>query len=303
MPASAAGWHAASDLFACEQRDLFQRRGLQPLSPSDPKALHVGLLFHGGREIFLLGEAVDYRTVIEAVEHNDKIQLSEDAIEDGRVLVSSYVEHWTKFPRPRTKAVEKEFTGTLFKAGGKLGLFGRRTARLDDVSEYAESGWRLAIGEAKSTSSTARQVLEEYQLHGQTLMQTLVYRAAGEPLGPVSGHVFDIAEKKYRKSGGGIEKVVCSRTFVPLPNHALTWFAENLRLTFSRRTEDLMASAHRNLTACNRPYKSEFGLQSFACPFRELCRWGPNAAGEFVWTDPKTGKVSPAARAPRWVLQ
>jgi len=268
--ASSAGWHSIADAFLCEQSWVFKElRRVRKLVNNRPGPVSTA----------------------------DK--------EAAHVLLSDYFAHWNRQPKPTVKAVEHTFKADLFKATGRLGVFGKRTARLDDLSIYPEAGNRLAIGEAKTTSEPISKVVTEYgPTHGQILMQACVLK--GDPyaqrFGPISGVVLDVVRKLYNKSGGGIRGAECARHFTPHYPHAVSWFGENLRLLASRlATIEEKGSGLRNHTACQRPRRSEFGTNFYECEYAAACAHGRTAASEYIYID-KAGKAHSLTSAPPWML-
>jgi hypothetical protein len=152
-----------------------------------------------------------------------------------------------------------------------------RTARLDDVGFYPEAGG-LAIGEAKTTSTPVGDTVREYTLHGQPLLQMALWKVAerGEKLhGPIKGVVLDVIKKPYGKS----EKPDFTRALIPIRQHALDWYVDNMLMylrVMAKVTWD--SEVPRNVTACTRGA----GKGRVTCAFQELCMHGKNAAGEYV---------------------
>lgn len=288
MGASVAGWHAIESAFRCEQEWVFRQRGVHALVKGDPSAMHIGILVHAGRaEWFLRGfKSFPLAPVFEKAAHEDKLTLTDAVKENATVLVDAYLNHWSKRPLPKPVAVEKTFSARLFDAAGKLGIFGKRTARLDDVSVYPEAMNRLCLGELKTTSGTVAQLVEEYELHGQLGMQHAVFKKSLEgavKLGEPWGHMLDVVIKKWAKGGGRIVGAECQRVPMPMPDWYANYFAENLRRLCSMlAVQDIQAPAIRRLTSCSRPRRDEYGVHHYACEYRKLCRHGKTAGGEYV---------------------
>jgi hypothetical protein len=305
MPASPAGWHSIAEGFLCEQSWVFRElRKVRKLVKKGGSHFAVGTLFHAGRAAWFKGGFKPFSEVIvfKMAEDEEKETYSAQEKEGAHALLQDYMEHWAKFSKPRVLAVEHTFRADLFKATGKLGLFGRRTARLDDLSVYPEAGNRLAIGEAKTTSEPISKVITEYgPTHGQILMQAAVVKGdpAARKYGPLSGVVLDVVRKKYNKSGGGIVGAECARHFTPHYTHALSWFSENLRLLASRLSViDAKGVGLRNHTACQRPRRGEFGTNFYECEYATLCAHGKTGASEYIYGE----KASSLTTAPPWMI-
>lgn len=285
---SAAGWHAIQDFLRCPKEYQFRHvRKLRKPGLLTPDALAVGVLFHGARaHWFARGfpdpadskwqEALN-RTFVE-VASEQSLPVSLEAERRARHLFEAYSTHWFKMPRPKVVAAEYELGPAPLEKGDPFFLF--RTARLDDVSRYPEAGGQLCIGESKTTSVGIKDAVNEYTLHGQTLLQFLLWKMApqGEAKhGPAAGVLLDVIKKPY-----GGDKPDFGRVFIPFTDWSLEWYADSMRgylRAAAAVAED--TEVPRNVSACTRL----IGRMRVPCEFRELCRMGKSASGLYVRGD------------------
>lgn len=300
--ASAKGWHKIASFLRCPKMyQLEQVRKLTVPAAQVPDHFAVGSLFHAGRARWFASRFKrDEKTwqkiadaVREAVEEYE-LPVSHQAEERALKLLHAYVDHYSMRPLPDPVAAEY-LVGPAPVVAADSGHL--RTARLDDVSRYPEAGGKLCIGESKTTSGSANECVNEYLLHGQPMLQLLLWRNCpnGEAKhGKAAGIMLDITCKPQ----GGKGRPKFARYFIDVPDSTLDWYGESLR-DYLEVAEgiDWDSEVPRNITSCT--YMA--GRARVACPFRDLCRHGRSAAGQFVLPggksllDPKNwkGKVAP----------
>lgn len=281
--ASPSGWHSIADAVRCpKEYELRHVYGVRRPSVQTPDALGVGNLFHQGRAKWFIDgfptgssywrELQDY--IYEAALNFD-LPVRDEAITNTLKYLDQYCTYWSARVKPRVKAVEHDISGPLIPG------FPDRTARLDDVSEYAEANWGLCIGELKTTSVSVKDVVEEYTVHGQTIGQSLIWETAKEgqdKFGPVEFIMLDIVVKGYGK-----EKCQFGRQPIRITPFMKNWYIKMLHVALATadalKQGDLVAG--RNITACTRI----IGRYRVACEFRDLCQRGKSAAVGYVTRD------------------
>lgn len=281
-----AGWHSIEDWFICPKMFQFRHvRGIGTPAQYEPSYFTVGRMLHAGKaKWFARGFKTSEKTMkkvhaaAELEAHQGKLPPTREALRDGHRYIDEYVAHWSLRPLPKPVAAEYKVGPAPFSAGDPLFVF--RTARLDDVSNYPEAGGTLCIGETKSTSGSVNDVVEEYTLHGQTMLQFLLWRHApeGEEMhGKVAGTVLDVIKKGY-----GGKKSQFSRVFIPFSEYALDWFAKNLRANLrAAGGVDWDSEVPRNPKMCSR----KVGNKLVVCEFRELCKHGRSGSIKYVFKD------------------
>jgi hypothetical protein len=210
--------------------------------------------------------------------HTGKLPPTREALRDGQRYMKEYIEHWSKRLKPEPLAAEYKLGPAPFAKDDPIFVY--RTARLDDVSKYPEAGGTLCIGETKTTSGSPNDVKEQYTLHGQTMLQFLLWRHApqGEAMhGPVAGTVLDIIKKGY-----GNERSKFDRVFIPFNEGALEWFTKTLRANLRAAAGvDWDADVPRNPAMCCRT----IGRKLVVCDYRDLCIHGRSASVKYVFRD------------------
>ncbi len=192
-------------------------------------------------------------------------------------LMSAYVEHWLKLPRPRPVAAEYKLGPIPIKKGGGKALY--RTARLDDLSYYPEAGGALCIGEAKTTGGDIGSLVREYELHIQPLQYYALYQLSkrGEArFGPIKGVVLDVVQKMYDG-----KKPKFARVFVEVRPEVIASFQDSAAYYAE------MASRIEWDTPVMRSYQCTYmaGRAKVDCTYKDLCRFGPSAIGKYVMKD------------------
>jgi hypothetical protein len=250
-----------------------------------PDHFAVGILHHAMRaRWFYEGFGTDEKTwekvkraAQEAVEEQ-KLPISMEAERKSLAMFQMYMDYWSVRPRP--EPVAAEYLVGPAAIGEEFETVTERTARLDDVSRYPEAGGALCIGESKTTSTTVGDTVQQYTLHGQPLLQLLLWKLSpnGEAKhGPVAGIMLDIFVKPYEKKPPAF-----GRVFVPVTDWTLKWYAESMS-AYLRAAAKITADslAPRNVHGCT--YTA--GRMRVACEYRELCSHGPGAASLYVLPD------------------
>lgn len=310
--ATDSGWHSTAAVYRCAKEFQFEvGREIDKPIHKTPDALGTGLAVHAGRaRWFSLGFKTDPKTwesIRSAVKEEcerQNLPVSEKAEKRSLELLIQYVAHWSMRPKPKPIYTEG-LLGPVNLWEGIIDPKFKRTGRVDDASYYPEGGNELWLGDAKSTSGTAADVLQEYTLHGQPVHYAALWKIAkqGEAKhGPIAGIMLDVIEKKYpRQAGGPMEPAVFSRIPIRITPFQLKWFIDDhfKRVHIANNIKaDWNYDAPRNITSCVRT----FGKMKVACKFRELCIYGRDAAMPYVFKDsgksiinwkPEEGKETP----------
>lgn len=267
-----------------KEHQFSEVRGIRIPAAYEPPYFTIGRMLHAGKarwfaRSFKTGTKT-LRLIQEAMEAEmemGKLPARRECIEQASKYMTEYIEYWKNRPLPEPRAAEHLVGPAPVKPGSPVQF--HRTARLDDVSYYPEAGGQLCIGETKSTSDSIQACLDQYTLHGQPLLQRLLYKYApqGEALlGPVAGVVLDVIQKGYN----GPSKF--GRIFIPVTDHALTWFANNLEAQMRALAMiDWNADAPRNITMCTRMA----GRKRIICEYRDLCIHGRSVSGKYTFAD------------------
>lgn len=284
--ASPAGYHQIESFLRCPKEYQFAHvRGLREPQATNPDYFSIGSLFHAGRARWFANKFdcsdASWDSIRDAVQAEallQKLPVTIGAERKALALLQEFVGHWSKRPRPQPVAAEYLVGPVAIQEGDPFFLW--RSARLDDLSRYPEAGGKLCIGESKTTSTSIADTVNQYTLHGQTLMQLATYNAApnGRALyGPVAGIVLDVTKKPY-----GTEKAQFGRTFIPVSETALEWFIASMRHHLKQASQvDWDTPVPRNPSACTR----QLGRMRAPCPFRDLCQHGKSASVKYVLRD------------------
>jgi len=300
------GWHKLESFLRCPKEYQLSviRKLVTPVNQT-PDALGTGTLFHAGRAAWFVAgfgsDAATWELVQSAVyteAERQKLPISDGSVKLSLATLQEYIKHWRLRQNPKPLAIEYMIGPAPLAANDPLYPF--RTARLDDVGYYPEAGGKLAIEEAKTTTNVA-DCINQYELHGQPLMQMALWKLApqGEAMhGPIAGVVLDAAEKAYKS-----RKPHFARQFIPVPQHALEWYIDEIRgYLVAANALDWNAKAPRNINACTRLVGAG---KRVPCPFRDLCKHGRGAAGQFVFEDTGKGVVTwrpePGKETPPWI--
>jgi hypothetical protein len=282
---SSAGWHKIESGFRCFKEYQYEQiRGIESPQHAMPDPFAIGQMMHTGKgrwfsKQFKSDEATldDIREEMLASAIKAKLPMSNKAQLSALKYFTEYVEHWRVRAKPRVLAAEYLIGPAVFREedGGRP-LFAR-TARLDDVSYYPEAGNALCIGESKTTSTNISDAVNQYSLHGQPMLQDLLWRVSpqGEKMhGPIAGVMLDVIVKGYDG-----KKSTFGRMMLPITDRARLWFEKNFRHTvkiLSNISWD--TNAPRNISACTRMY----GRARVACKYRDLCMHGRSASVKYV---------------------
>lgn len=284
---SAAGWHSVADFLACHKMGQFRYvRGLRRPVHQMFNPFATGILVHAGRGTWLAHHCrtdketqAAVRAAVEKEVREAKLPMSLQAERSSLFMIDEYINYWSARAAPRTVAVEYEIGPAPFAPNDPFYLM--RTAKLDDVGRYPEANYELCIGELKTTSQSVKSVVEEYTLHGQTMMQQHLWRVAKEGAakhGPVVGTMLDIIVK-----GGEKKKPSFAREFIPFTERQLEWFAVSMRGYLKAIVAtDWATPVPRNVTACAKSYGEGAREFKVPCEYRDLCKHGRIAAGKYV---------------------
>lgn len=278
--ASEAGWHQIASKVECAKKyQLAHVRGIVTPMHQLPDPLAIGVLFHAGRarwfsKRFRTDEET-WQSIADAIAVEAQACVppcSPDAERQALTLLQLYVDHWSTRPHPTVVAAEYTIGPATLIDGA---AFSFRTARLDDVTRYDGA---LCIGESKTTSADISDVINEYTLHGQTMLQALLWKRApqGEKMhGPVLGVMLDICKKPSGKRPAAFQ-----RHFLPITETALAWFAKNLVQELKEAASiDWDTDVRRNISNCTR----QIGRMRVPCQFREMCMRGKSASIHYTF--------------------
>ncbi len=283
---SGAGYSEISTYLRCpKEYQLQQIRGLVKPRVEEPEHFVIGSMCHAGRQRWLARNCfVDtetwdlIRADVKKVGEEANLPVGANVEDTALRYITEYVEHYSMRPKPRCIAVEHLL--------GPTTLFDdeppeyARTARLDDISEYPEAGMRLCIGELKTTGATIADCISEYTLHGQPMLQKILWDRAPQGAavwGGVNCVMLDVLVK-------GRQGKRCEFARVPLDitEHALSWYRRDLHAAVKASREVKFDSqVERRVTSCTRVA----GGRRVACQFRDLCQHGKAASLEFRMKD------------------
>ena len=154
----------------------------------------IGIMFHAGRARWfgdgfpppgdmvparsgsgmVNGWASIYQAVQEEAE-KQPLPMPQGAEQEALNILTQYVAHYSKLPKPKVLAAELELGPLITYEGSQE----PHTIRLDDLSTYPDFAHALGSGEAKTTSGKPNTVYAHYNAnHGQLLKQMLVITEA-----------------------------------------------------------------------------------------------------------------------------
>lgn len=309
---SAHGWHSGDDaMFRCEQEFVFKhlRKIAKAGQVQTPRAMAIGLMVHAGRARWFKEGFPENRwdSIYEAVREEAEKQplpMPAGAEQEALNILTQYVDHYGKLPKPKVLAAELEL-GPLITYEGSAEV---HTTRLDDLSHYPDFAHALGSGECKTTSGKPSAVYAHYNAnHGQLLKQMLVINQAikdgslkvdKDPI----GIILDVIQKGY-----GGESCKFERFLVTIEPYQLEWFARDLERVRARRREleaneklgvdpdEGYEPAMRNPTACRRLVSGDGGqFIAVDCEYLNLCKFGRSAATEYVVNGQPAGAVKGA---------
>lgn len=283
---SGAGYSEIATYLRCpKEYQLQQVRGVVVPRVEEPEYFVIGSIVHAGRQRWLARNCdtgaetwslikADVRKVIEEA----KLPVGVNVEDTGLRYVAEYVEHYSMRPKPRTIAVEY-LLGPVTLFDGEDARYAR-TARLDDISEYSESGGRLAIGECKTTGASIADCVQEYTLHGQPLLQRILWERAeqGQAVwGPVDCVVLDVVKKGYKGKRCEFQRVVLTLT-----DFSMSWYRAQLHAAVvASREVKWDSQVERRITSCTRTS----GGRRVPCQYRDICQFGEGAALGFRLKD------------------
>jgi hypothetical protein len=282
------GWHQVSSFFTCPKEFQFRQvRKLRSPKVQTPDYLAIGLLFHAGRARWFAKNFDTSKKTWDSINaalaaevEEQKLPVALNAEQKARELLTQYIEHYSKLPKPRVVAAEFLIGPVSIKGDDPVTV---RTARLDDVSEYPEGLGKLWLGESKTTSQSINDAVEEYKQHGQTLLQPLLWKLAtqGEAMfGPIAGVMLDVVKKGYGK-----EKPQFSRVALTITDFMLSWYGPMLTKKLHQASQiEWDTKVIRNVANCTRM----IGGARIPCEFRELCMFGKSAASRYVMENGKS---------------
>lgn len=303
---SSAGWHKVEAGFRCyKEYQYAQVRGITNPQAETPDPLAIGLLMHVGKGRWFSKQFDSSEEMLEKIRNEmldyamrAKLPMSVEAQQAALRYFTEYVNHWRVRPRPRVLSAEHLLGPSALKEGDDETGMLARTARLDDVSYYSEGGGALYIGETKTTSTSVPDAVNQYTLHGQPLLQMLLWDVAPQGRakhGPVAGVMLDVIVKGY-----GGKPSTFARVPLPITQRALDWYKVNFRHTMKILANiDWDTKAPRNISACTRTY----GRARVACPYRDLCMHGRSASIKYVLPGGKSltsWRPSPGQETPPW---
>jgi hypothetical protein len=284
-----AGWHKMDAALRCfKEYQLREIRGIHVPIPQTPDYFASGLGVHAGRARWFAdkfpSDANGWKRIVTAVEEDfdkQKLPISNAAYKFTLKLLQEYCEHWSLQPKPTPIVAEHLIGPAPLLSGDPFPLW--RTARIDDASYYPEALNQLCIGEAKTTSTSINDCINEYTLHGQPSLQFVLWKMAtqGEAkYGKLQGVMLDIIQKGY-----GTDKSKFARHLLTFSEHMVAWYVKNLRVIMRALPAiDWNTEVPRNITSCTRM----IGKMRVACTFRELCMNGKSASIKYVLRNGKS---------------
>lgn len=295
--ASKQGWHAIVDFLRCpEEYRLRHLNGVHAPIDATPDPLGIGTLTHYALAKWHEAGHPPWSDSLDALVGKwmeeaclaQKLPIRTKAERDARWYAMCYIKHWSGLPKPRMVGVEYELGPAPLHKGDTNPLL-VRTARLDGVGFFPEANGGLVILESKTTSVGIADAVNEYTLHGQPMLQALLWKNAkqGEAMhGPIVGVLLDVIHKRYDKGEDGMRIVPSfGRQLIPITPFQLLWFAEVMSLHLREAAMVTKEGpARRNPTACTRL----IGRMRKPCDFRNLCQYGSSARSQFVDGEGKT---------------
>ena len=282
---SEAGWHMIEALMHCEKEFQFKLRGIAKPMEYTPNHFAVGSIFHARRAMWFARQfstsPKTWRKIKHACEQEALAQKLPVSFKAGKIALTylqQYIEHWKLRPKPRPIAAEYLLGPCTLRPSDPLYAF--RTAKLDDISYYHEAAGQLCIGESKTTSGSIQDCVKQYELHGQPVLQFMLWKAAkqGEAMhGKIAGTILDITKKGY-----GARRCSFARVFIPFEQRVLDWFGDAM-VKYLKRKEEIKwnSKVDRNITSCTRAA----GRGRVDCDYKALCTEGKSASIHYVMAD------------------
>ncbi len=284
-----AGFHKVQAALTCFKEYQFREvRGITRPAGQMPDYFATGIGFHCGRARWFAdkfpSDAKGWKRIVEAVEEdfeNQKLPVTSKATEFTFKILKEYCEYWSLQPKPTPVVAEHLIGPAPLQAGDPFQLW--RTARVDDASYYPDAMGGLCVGEAKTTSSSINDCINEYTLHGQPSLQFVLWKMAtqGEAqYGQLKGVMLDIVQKGY-----GTEKCKFARHLLTFSDHMIAWYVKNLRVVLRALPQiDWNTDTPRNIASCTRL----IGKARVACTYRDLCLHGKSASIKYVLPNGKS---------------
>lgn len=279
---SGLGFSEVESYLRCPKEYQYDKvRGIHRPTAQSPDYFAIGSFLHAGRARWLASKQDTSAEVwdlikadVQKTREGLELPCSDDAERIALRYIQEYIDHWSVRPKPDIVAVEHMLGPVDISYGGTT-----RTARLDDFGFYPEAGG-LAIGECKTTSAAISDVANQYTLHGQPVLQKILWDTAPQgaaTYGPVKGTVLDVVQKGY-----GGKRCQFARLFIPIQDRVAEWYKEALADEVSiSRGVNWDSHTERRITSCTRL----IGRGRVACPYRELCMYGKSAALEYAFKD------------------
>ncbi len=283
--ASGLGWSHIESFLRCQKEFQFKiLRGVGVPQAVTPDAFAVGGLFHAGRAYWFstrFSMASDVWSAIREVVRNDagnwNLPITSEAETKALELLAAYMNHYSVREHADPVAAEYLLDATQLTEGDAATF---RTTRLDDVSRYPEAGGQLCIGEAKTTSESVAECIKQYTLHGQIMLQALLWRKHpnGEALhGPIAGAMLDVVKKPYGK-----KKPDFGRQLIPITDYQLAWFERSLSVYLrDAGNVNWNSDTSRNVHSCTRLISG----RRVDCAYKSLCMHGRSASSQYVLAD------------------
>lgn len=286
--ATSSGWHNADDYLRCLKAGQFRDRGISVPRVQMPSHFAKGIVHHAGRaRWFSLRFATDAKAwakVLAAMEEaaeGDRLPIAQKDMQFSVALMSAYVEHWSKRTLPNPIAAEYALSvpDDTFKPFVDAGVLSR-TVRFDDVSKYPEGGMGLYLGESKTTSGSPMDSFREYKLHGQIMMQYVLWHQSPEgaaKYGAAKGVMLDVTKKP-----SGNEKPDFARFIIPVTMHQAEWFVRSMQHHLKiQNAVKWDSEVPRNPKGCT----FMAGRARVECDYQALCISGKVAASKYIMKD------------------
>jgi hypothetical protein len=273
------GYHAVESYLWCPKEYQYDKvRKVTVPRAATPDYFAVGSMVHAGRAKWF-AEKFNMATesiaaVMQATEDaaaKYPLPVSGEAIKEAKRYVTEYIEHYSIQAKPKVIAAEYPIEGDLYVPFVST----KRTARLDDVSFYAEAQGKLCVGECKTTGSDIPSTVLQYTMHGQPSLQVLLWKKnAAHMYGDVAGVMLDIIKKGYKG-----KRCEFARRFVEVTPHMLAWYERSLAANVvDAGLVKWDSEPERRITSCTRMV----GRGRVQCRYFDLCRFGRDAALSYV---------------------
>lgn len=283
--ASGLGWSNIESFLRCPKEYQFKiLRGIGLPQSVTPDAFAVGGLFHAGRAYWFSVRFAstpetwnEVREVVRTESTKWNLPITSEAEARALNLLQAYMNYYVVREHADPVAAEYLLDATELLSGNSTT---QRTTRLDDVSRYPEAGGQLCIGEAKTTSESIAECIKQYSLHGQIMLQALLWKKhpLGETLhGPIAGTMLDVVKKPYGK-----KKPEFGRQLIPITDWQLAWFEQSMSQSLQESSAVTWNSnTQRNVHSCTRLISG----RRLDCLYKPLCTHGRAAISQYVLAD------------------